>query len=254
MLRHRSLAATGAALLALLSPRALRADDTWAPGPVEVRDVRIAGVLEISRGDARETLWLAGIDAAGNQDGSLSTRAAAATQAWISAGPVELIAPRPRPRGGIEGLLRLSDGSLLNDKLVREGFAIYEPDALGESFSRQLRTLQAEARRANVGVWSMRKIDVSDTPAPRNQLVTLCGPVDAVKTREADADHIHLGGSYPRNLLTLEVAPELRAAVAPMVRTDQEVCATGRLVKRDVAPAIAVVDATQVRERRPKPQ
>ena len=253
MVRTAIRFATACACAATIAAQAARAGEDvpgWGPGPVEVVNVRFAGAIEIERDGKRAVLWLSGIDAVAAQDGELTTEAATRAREWIAEGPVELIVPRRRSKAGLEGVLRLADGSFLNARLAGAGYAVYAPGSLGESFTREIRVAQAAAKRKELGIWSMPRVDMEEAPKGRNQFATLCGAVNGVRLTEPDGDHVHLGGQYPRHFLTIVIDPELRALVNPMLRTEHEACATGRLHPSDVAPVMAIHDASQMRERR----
>ncbi|RIL07384.1 MAG: hypothetical protein DCC71_03480, partial [Proteobacteria bacterium] len=256
-LRRAARRAAFAALAALLALAPAAAGDPpargWEPGRVHVGRVDYAGAIEIERDGKSAVLWLSGVDAVSRHDGPLATRAVEAVVEWLAVGEPSLLSPEPRERGGLAGVLRLGDGTLLNEKLISNGYALLDPETAGESYERQLRTAQQFAYRNRRGLWGEQIKFADSLPPVRNQFATVCGELGPIRVQgKGGRDHYHLGGDYPRHFLTIEVRPELRAATAPVLRTGKQICVVGRLETRDIVPAVVVNDATQVRERAAK--
>lgn len=141
----------GAALLA--APTSASAQD----GGVSVRECRIAFVID---GDTvhcqgGERVRLRMIDTPdGGQFGVVARRALSAL--LRPGAPIRLEVPPPGldSDGRTLGYLFLPDGRMVNEMLVRQGYAFLEPDAGESRYGDRLRQAEQAARAAGLGVWT----------------------------------------------------------------------------------------------------
>ncbi|MBW3660475.1 MAG: thermonuclease family protein [Gemmatimonadetes bacterium] len=57
-------------------------------------------------------------------------------------------------QGRLQGYVRLDDGRLVNDVLIRKGFAFFEPNPPNHRHAGRLRAAEDLARSEGLGVWS----------------------------------------------------------------------------------------------------
>lgn len=143
---------TSAAFLATPSPASAQAGGDGA-----ARECRIAFVID---GDTvhcqgGERVRLRMIDTPdGGQFGVVARRALSALLRPGSRIRLEVSTPAVDSSGRTLGYLFLPDGRMVNEMLVRQGYAFLEPDAGGSRYGDRLREAEDAARAAGLGVWT----------------------------------------------------------------------------------------------------
>ena len=144
----------------LLAAAALAAAGLAAAAPASAQDPESCTVAFIVDGDTFNcadgtTVRLLLVNAAeGGRFGEAARRALATL---VPKGSVVRIEPGAKPRDG-QGRLRafvyLPDGRLVNQVLIRLGYAFFEPDPPNTAHVDDLRAAENRARRERLGVWT----------------------------------------------------------------------------------------------------
>lgn len=223
--------------------------DGWGEGPVEIVRVFQLGIIQIGRDGRTAPLHLVGLDGLRRADTGLLRVALERVKEWVASGDVTLIGPARGPNGELVGSLRLADGSNLGERLLRNGFALYQPQGLSETYRAVFLGAQRQAAVRELGVWSLPKMETSDVARLQGQVANVCGDVIGAQQQKDGSWLIYLG-TYPHRALGIRIPEDYAAAFgAPefsFVR--QEVCVTGRVGQGDLLPEVTVFDRKQIEE------
>jgi endonuclease YncB( thermonuclease family) len=256
----RSLRLAPAALivLAVILPRATaRADGApteasdWAEGPVEISRIHRPDVIEIRRGDATVSLRLAGIDGATRTDRDLFRTSLARVRHWLESDGIVLMDPKPDPRKGMSGRLRLADGSDVSRMLLLEGLALFDPTGIDADTADLLREAQASARGRERGLWGFGRQGAADAERYYDRIVTLCGETTTA-VRESDGSWlVTVGERYPRREVGIRIPAHLASEFHDPGRSlpHRQVCVTGRVRETSLGPEIVAASPSQITDR-----
>lgn len=128
-----------------------------AAGGGAARECRIAFVVDgdTVHCEGGERVRLRMIDAPdGGQFGVVARRALSALLRPGSRIRLEVPPPDVDSDGRTLGYLFLPDGRMVNEMLVRQGYAFLEPDAGGSRYGDRLRQAESAAREERLGVWT----------------------------------------------------------------------------------------------------
>lgn len=223
--------------------------EPWPDGSVQVERVHRADVYEIARGGSSVPLRLAGLWTFGRLEREVDRDCRRQVMARLDAGAPRLVDGKTNGRGELEGILRLYDGSTLNERLLAAGCALLAP-TLPERFAPALRAAQRSASQRRVGVWGGVPLRVEDVRRVYGRIATVCGNAGAVHQERGGDWLIHLGERYPRHKLTVRIAREHAHVFEKPdeVYLRHELCVTGSVVLRRAAAEIVAVDPSQIRD------
>lgn len=256
----RSLLVAPAALLVLgvvLPPATVRADGApaeasdWAEGPVEVVRIYRPDVLEIRRGGATVSLRLAGTVGATGTDRDLFRTSLARVRQWLESDGIVLMDPKPGPRKGISGRLRLADGSDLSTMLLVEGLALFDPTGLDADAADPLREAQGLARRRKRGLWGFARQDAAHAARYYDRIVTLCGEATTAVHESDGSWLVAVGERYPRREVGIRIPAHLASEFHEPERSfpHRQLCVTGRVRETSLGPEIVVTSPLQITDR-----
>ena len=256
----RSLLLAPAALLVLtvvLAPATTDADEApaeasdWAEGPVEIGRIHRPNVFEIRRGGATVSLHLVGIDSATRTDRDLFRTSLARVRQWLESDGIVLMDPKPSPRKGISGRLRLANGSDLSRMLILEGLALFDPTGLDADAADLLREAQAFASRQERGLWGFARQDAAGAALYYDRIATLCGEATTAVQDTDGSWLVAVGERYPRRELGIRIPAHLASAFPEPERSypHREVCITGRVRETSLGPEIVVASPIQITDR-----
>ena len=91
------------------------------------------------------------------EDGPYGDLARSALVSLLPVGQTFRIEPDQRPRdnhGRLLGYVFLPDGRLVNEMMVRQGYAFLKPDNTNRKYLRRLREAESTARATERGLWA----------------------------------------------------------------------------------------------------
>lgn len=121
------------------------------------RTCKVAYVVDGDTFNCRDgtTIRLSQVDAPeGGRFGDASRRALATLIPVDREVRVENAAESRDDQGRLLGIVYLDDGRMVNDVMIRKGFAFFKPGSPDAPHADRLRTAENEARSAELGVWS----------------------------------------------------------------------------------------------------
>lgn len=222
-------------------------DAGWPDGPVEVTKVHQPCVFELSRAAERVPFRLAGVECVSRGDGRLLREALDQARASLAEGGVKLGDARRAKYGELTGILTLLDGSLLNERMLARGHALFDPREVSLGYQKLFAAAQGAAKAGRHGVWGEPKNETHQADQFIGRIATLCGDATGAGRDRDGSWLIYLGPAHKRRELGLRMAmPETNSERPDRTYLSRKLCVTGRVRPTGHVPEITVSDETQI--------